>query len=1137
MRLLAIILITLQQFTLPAQNGSLEFIHFTKSSGLNQSSVNTIFQDHEDMLWIGNFGGINAFDGYQFTSYENDFYDSTTVSDNSIWKIYEDRENNLWFGTKASLSRFNRAANNFENYYVLNNDPESPTLAVKAIFECQNGDFLVGTEGKGLFIFDRLSKEFKPVPDFPDYLKITDIQEDAQLRLWVATEGDGLYVKEGQQVTQYLRGRIIWDLEATKNRMWAGTDTQGTIRFETAGDINQSAPDSRFGASIKVIKQDREGNIWLGSGTMGLSVLNPNSNEIHRYQHNNLAPQSIADNDISDIVIGANGVVYIGFYMKGFDKVLSSPFFKIQHNPLDKNSLSHNNAYVTYMDPEDRLWIGTFGGGLNILDTKTSNFEIFRHDQTDKQSISHDWVRIFLHDNDQMWIGTWGGGLNLMDIQKKTFKRYLADADDANSISMNIVTALYRDSHNTLWIGTYGEGINIYDEENDHFTSLKHQPDNPNSLSDNHITSFLEDSTGLWICTYGGGINRYNYESKQFERFLPEKNNPYSLNNHKVLHMYPAGDDSYWVTTLGGGLNRFYPAEKKFHHYTTKDGLSNSSTMGMLRTEDGKYWISSNMGLNLFDPENESFKVFTMKDGLASDDYNLEAYSMDSRGNFYFGGKNGITIFHPDEVKESQTFPALRVQQVHAGNEIYRNTTNSEASFPYGKRVSFDFCAINPSRTANIQYAYLLEGLNDDWQYIDDQRHLEFNALQPGNYTLKIKSTNSSKVWNPSFIAYRFSIPPPWYRTWWFRVSVVVALFLVGFIIYRRRVNQLQWQNKMLEDKVAERTETIVQKNNALEEAFDKLKQLESFKESMVHMIAHDLKNPLVSIINRSDNSGSDLEGIKRSGYSMLQLIENMLDIQKFQNTEVPLKTTHTNLCALANNAIQELEGLATEKNINIYNNIDGNAAVLVDSSFIERVLGNLLSNAIKYTPPQGKITLWIESDDSNMITVHIEDNGDGIPAEKLSAIFEQYGQVNAKSLGAAGSTGLGLSFCKLAIEQHHGKIWVTSEEGKGSTFSFTLPISNLEIKTETGTTITQESKELSFTNTDIEFLSRYYDKIQSLDVYSTGEWYELLDILNAEGSETIKDLSEKIKSLLSHYDETGLESIKQEINQVLVTK
>ena len=1063
-------------FKVDAQKLSQKFTHYSKQDGLNQSSVNFIFQDSENYVWIANFGGINRFDGYEFTSYVNDFEDTNSIPDNSVWSIYERKNKTLWFGTKAGLSKYNRTSNDFENYFINQTSKSEATLSIKALFEDSKSNFYIGTEGEGLYLFSEDTKTFSNVNLIPKNAKVSAVSEDKFQNLWVATENLGVFIINQDRVkvvslikNKTLVSETVWSLLSDESGdIWIGTDIDGLVHYNTIlktlthfkDDGEKYKYDS--GNKIKTIAEDKDGRIWVGSATEGLAYYSKEESVFYHYKNNPFDTNSLFDNDVSSLFSGNSGELYVGLYTKGFNKLITTPFYSLKNNLNDSNTLSNNNVYCIYKDKEETLWMGTFGGGLNKYNPETNSFKHYRHDENNKQSISHDWVRIIYEDKKgTIWIGTWGGGLNKFDKKTETFIRYLPNSNNPNSINHNIITALFEDQDGQLWIGSYGGGINIYQPETDDFKSIVHNKENENSISDDHITSFFLGENGLiWICTYGGGINSYNKETNTFKRYLPDNKKAYSLNNHKPLHMFKVPDSSfYWVTTLGGGINKFYYKEGKFEHYTEKDGLSNNSTMGMLKDYKNNYWISSNNGISMFNPEDETFQNYTTADGLASDDYNLEAYTQTNDGTLYFGGKNGVTFFNPEHIKTIDTFPNVNITSVKVEDSIY--TINSKkVEIPYKSRLSFDYAVINATNVSNIKYAYQLVGRDKEWRMMDTNRHLEFINLEPKNYELRIKSTNSNAVWSENYSSFKFKVPTPWYKNIYYRIGAVLLLLILAFSYYLRKLNRAKKQNIVLEGKVEERTKIIKTKNIALAEANEekalaneKLKGLNDLKDRILSIVSHDMKSPLLNLgtlldIFEDNNEPvseaemSEYTGLIQKELSKVQtLLDNLLIWAKYQITSIKAEKIDVELHSIVDNLYSLFDSKAAKKSLKLRNEIDSKAILESDKNIITFILRNLIFNAIKFTPEGGEIKVTNEINNNNKHKISVIDTGVGMDKKQAETLFSKDTiSWNEGTSGEVG-TGLGLILCKELSEELNGSISVESELGKGTAIIFEFPV------------------------------------------------------------------------------------------------
>ncbi|HAS40413.1 MAG TPA: hypothetical protein DCS93_08040 [Microscillaceae bacterium] len=337
----------------------------------------------------------------------------------------------------------------------------------------------------------------------------------------------------------------------------------------------------------------------------------------------------------------------------------------------------------------------------------------------------------------------------------------------------------------------------------------------------------------------------------------------------------------------------------------------------------------------------------------------------------------------------------------------------------------------------------------------------------------------------------------------------------------QRNQKILENQNRLLEQKVKERTTEIIDQNHQLElqkeeiilqkeeisqqaenlkSANDQLISLSEFKELMTGMIVHDLKNPLNSIIGLSNGASHNqqLQFIHQSGRQMLHMVMNILDVQKFEETEVPMAIENHGLLEMIQDVINQIQLLADEKSIHLELNVAPDMFLKVDYDLISRVFINLLSNAIKYTPSGGKIVINSEatSTQQEFGKISIRDEGPGIASDQIAHIFSKFGQTNARKSGGVRSTGLGLTFCKMAVEAHQGTIGVDSALDQGSTFWLTLPIGQGVATTQETTNQTNSPQKdlFDFSSEESNLLKQIIPKIEHYEIYELSAIKTVLD-------------------------------------------
>ena len=238
-----------------------------------------------------------------------------------------------------------------------------------------------------------------------------------------------------------------------------------------------------------------------------------------------------------------------------------------------------------------------------------------------------------------------------------------------------------------------------------------------------------------------------------------------------------------------------------------------------------------------------------------------------------------------------------------------------------------------------------------------------------------------------------------------------------------------------------------------LRENYRRLQELEKLRDDLTHMIIHDLRTPLTSVIagmqtlevvGDLNESQREMMGIAIiGGETLLGMINDLLDVEKLESGSMQLDYAALSAAELVASAVSQVASLAESKQLRLVRQIAPNVPLVPgDENKLRRTLVNLLGNAIKFTPSGGVVTVGARSSDERQsVTFSVSDTGEGIPPEAFGRIFEKFGQVASRQGGRIMSTGLGLTFCKLAVEAHGGDIEVKSVPGRGSTFRFTIPL------------------------------------------------------------------------------------------------
>ena len=828
-------------------NCILRFDHINIEDGLSQSSVRAILQDSIGFLWFGTEDGLNRYDGYTFKTFKPDPDAINSLSDRFITAIVEDNEGILWIGTRqGGLNRYDPRTEKFTHYRHSDGNPSSLSDDYINTLYVDNNDVLwIGTR-QGLDLFDRTTGTFTHYaynPFEPDGLTgkiITTIYEDNRGRLWIGTSSGGLnqFDKQNKKFTPYQHNpgqvntisdnHVTAIADAGDSTLWVGTwnglnrfdpDTGHFKRFSHSDTNSQSIISNR----INALKTDSTGNLWVATNN-GLDRLSKAGGRFIHYKSDPAYSQSLSNDYILSIYEDRGGILWFGSYGGGVNKYdrLRDNFSYYRHNPNDKNTLSSNLVFPIHIDSEGYAWIGTLNG-LNRFTKSTGQVIRYNHDENKPNSIASNTIySIFEDQNDTLWIGT-AYGLDSFDRQTFNFNHYRRDPADPASLSANTVFEVFVDSKNNVWVGTIA-GLDLFDRETNTFKHYSPQVDNPNSLSGSNVNVIYEDMDGnLWIGTSENGLNKFNPETEEFTQYHFDPNNKTSLSNDWILSIHQDAKGDLWVGTNGGGLNLYNPNTNSFSYFLEKDGLPNGVVYGILEDGLGYLWLSTNFGISRFDPETKTFQNFDAEDGLQSNEFNSGAYAKGKDGEFYFGGINGLTVFHPLSINKNPYLPQVTLTSI---TQDEQNSFSIDSSVETAKQVimewpqnslEFEFAALSYNQPNKNKYAYYLEGFDSNWHFIETKRDGRYTNLPGGDYTLLLKAANNSGVWNETPTQINIKIIPPFWQTVWF--SILLGVILIGVVVIGIRLNTkvIQDRNRQLERLVRERTSALEKRNQEIQ--------------------------------------------------------------------------------------------------------------------------------------------------------------------------------------------------------------------------------------------------------------------------------------------------------------------------------
>ncbi|NRB53934.1 MAG: response regulator [Saprospiraceae bacterium] len=1039
------------------------FRNLDMKEGLSQGTVFTITQDELGHMWLGTRDGLNKYDGYQFTVYRHDPQESTSVVGNDIRVLYFDTtQHTLWIGTLQGLSRYDAAVDTFHNYR------ESEGLSsnsIRCIQRDSKGRLWVGT-ADGLNLLQEDGQKFRSIPlDFPANIdgEIIAITEDSRGSLLIGVD-NGLYELIEQGADRFsVRPLVTKDqfslsdyrvqaiLEGEPGQLWIGTRSGGVYLWDRpSNDIkvfqNEGGSSNALGSSgVRVLAKESNGMIWIGT-FVGLIRYNPKTEEYHHFFADDQNPIHLRSRSIRSIFFDQRGGLWIGTYHGGasyYDPALSR--FRHFEHLARGNSISHNVVSSFLEDEKGNFWIGTEGGGLNYFNRTKGRFTTYRFRPEQTDGISGNNVKTIIKDGPGLWIGTFRQGLNYLDLTTKTFRHFKHDPEATNSLTNNNVYSLLKED-NLLWIVTYGGGLNVLDFNTNKFKAYQADPFDSLSISSNNGRVIFKDSRDqLWVGTEDGLnlMKRSSIQdtSLQFQCFIADK---------KIYALYEDERQTLWIGTFSNGLFALNLDNLSIQQYTEVDGLPGRAIFGIEQDEMGKLWLSTNNGLSKLDRDNAVFTNYNYSNGLQNLQFNYNAHYRTASGELLFGGYNGFTLFEPAEIISDSFTPPLIFTDLRVYNEkvdvgdkngLLPKALNEvdELTFKYNEAIfSIGVAALDYFNPSNVQYAYKLEGLDNDWNHKVGLTEASYTIQRPGNYLLRVKASNGYGIWSEEERHMKIKVlPPPWLSP----IAYVIYSITFGLIIYGI------WYFTRLRHRL--RLEQL---------AKAKEKELNEVKLRFYTDITHEFRTPLTLILgpinelidqHSSSGSSSPLYSVKRNAERLLKLVNQILSFRKLESGHENVEAQQADMVPFLQEIYSSFEETAKLRKIHYaFHASVPEVVAWFDPEKLEKVVFNLLSNAFKFTPDQGEIKLEIDKK-ANTLLIRVSDSGNGIKEELHEQIFKRYYEKVAIPFSKWKGSGLGLALSKQMITLHHGKLWVESEVGQGATFFVEIPLGKEHFKQE----------------------------------------------------------------------------------------
>ena len=999
---------------------------------LSDDRIHAICEDQSGFIWIGTENGLNRYDGYNFHKFFHDDNDSLSLKSNYVRSLYPDKNGTLWIGTNRGLQYLTPSERCFYSVPF----PGSRNAYVRKICQFSDGRIWIVGQGAGVYWID---------PDDP-------VQLNSVVSINTSPSSGGVF-------------RTI--AEDQEGVIWVGT-LNGVLLYDPKTDNVTEFRRDMIQGDITGINCDERGFVYITTNSH-VYVWNPSRHRLDRITSDEGVweiTHSFLDDEGLKISIRGKGMLALTD-----DRRL----VQVQLNSSD-HSLEKLDVSAYYKDRAGNGWFGCFLSDLILATRDRNEFEYWQFDDY-QEDVSGTVTAMVTDTQGCLWVGYNNNGLACLSSDGRVLK----DGKGSPYIS-----CLFRDSHNRIWAGFPSGGLALLDTK----TGIT-QMAIMNQYS--NVSSIAEDNEGrIYFSELGSGFTRFNpsdMKSETYTSFARNSRNGRGLTNDWIHILVIDSWNRLWIGH-DNGADCFDIDHSTFVDYNKLSAaIGTSSCTSILEEREGVIWFGTTKGVIVFNTTSGETNVLNISRGLSSDD--IRAMVKDSDGYIWVATPGGVNRISPDDFEVSRfytdekAFNRVSAFSVTDDRAYFASNAGITAFCPYristesrvnkvvmtgfylngeqitsqstsgGKKISdkplnvseqfrlayrdnsftLEFSTLNYGDEMSIIYEYSMSPGGNEWvSNPAGVNRFTFSKLGYGRYTLSVRARLNDIVSVPR--SYVIKIEAPWYASTLAVFIYVVLILVVVVIIFRMRRRTRQ-------------------------------REMDEAKFQSFINVAHEICAPMTMVISPledmlADSSipadvQSNLRQMHKSSTRILSLINQLLDLRKFDEGQMQLHYAETDLINFLMGPFELYTQTAEKHNIEFtFNHSMAEQPVWIDRDSIDKVMMNLLSNAFKYTPDDGKIEMSVEvgTDDHekgplhNYVEISVTDTGIGLDKDEVDKVFQRFYRADNETTSVTMGMGIGLNYSQMLIGMHRGTIKAANRtDGQsGSVFSFRLPLGNSHI-------------------------------------------------------------------------------------------
>lgn len=1024
---------------------------FDSTNGLSSNEVFCIYEDKSKYIWIGTDNGLCRYDGNEFRIFKSNFQNPDFFISNTIRQIREDNGHNLWMITSGGLE-------------ILDNERKKvhkvglklvQGITIKKIY-----DILI-TSTNRIFIaadnyiieYNQSEQEFgivytNKIPDSESCIRT--LYESQSGIIWFATIKNGIYslnISDNFNVQTYpyydkIIKKPVSFLEFDKN-LWVGTWNDGLFKIE----LNENSPTHNFkhylGNSseqsiITSLCHDDE-NIWIAS-LQGIA-LGPNQNNNLFIRYNcQTSPEVITSDDARMIICSSNKTIWVA--------TLGGGIYKLTPHKNDFRILSiseYNNNYI-YNDIYainkigNKMILGVKYHLLSFYDTINDKI-ITKSQYPELNNITYGQTvsDILLMKDGNYWITTRYGGAFLVSFTGENVSSSTRIAKDTfPQMNTNHLFCAIDDAFGNIWIGSES-GLMLFnsrDKQLHYNTTAK-----ISNITKDAIVALTIDQDGvLWAGSEKSGIYSIRYMADNPSEFTVKN---YSISNSRINSndiqcLFIDSENTMWAGTKGGAISSYNSKYDIFETTNEIEKFNTDAVFSINQDRSGYLWFATDKGLIRFDKNtsDNSLLFFNEIGHGRNASFTRNATYRDSNGVLYFGANCGLVSFDPEKISLHVTDPDIIISDIsiNNGKKVLLSIRNKDKIIlshkEYNISLKFSSLSFNDKKD---RFAYKMDGIDDNWNYLDQGDYSVTYNLRKGKYTLSVKAIGENGIWSETPFELNITAKAaPWDTPAAYCIYVSLAIIIAGWYTINSK-RQLKLQQSLEIERIERK----------------KSEEVNQAKLKFFTNISHELFTPLTALscsieeLTEEGINANTICSMRNSIKRQMRLLIQILEFRKAESGNLKLKVSKGNIVAFIKAICEnDFRTVAGRKNISIeVHSPQDEIQCYFDTDKLDKIIYNLLSNAFKYNYEGGQVAVNIEAPEENIIKISVADTGCGIETSRLPFIFNRFYEGDYRKFNVKG-TGIGLSLVKDLTTLHNGTVTVCSEKGKGSVFTITLPVS-----------------------------------------------------------------------------------------------